>query len=144
MLAEVSARRSARMIRKCRCNTGQSVRQKPVAAFVTDLQPIGYRLKHNRVARFRLYLGGAWKLGAEEGGSRSPSLLLQRETRPKRWMDYLAMYRLGRRSHSQVLDNVPNVPQAATCELFRPNLAGKVKKDSEAAVASGSRPIANY
>jgi hypothetical protein len=54
-------------------------------------------------------------------------------------MDYLATFRLGRRSHSQVLDSVPNVPQAVTRELFRLNLAGKVKKGSEAAVASGSR-----
>jgi hypothetical protein len=131
------------MIRKSRCNTGLSVRQKPVAAFVTDLQPTGYRLKHNRVTRFQLYLDGAWKLGAEEGGSRSPSLLLQRETSPKRWMDYLAMFRLGRRSHSQVLDNVPNVPQAATWRAVPAEFGRQSEKGSEAAVASGSRRIAN-
>jgi len=53
------------------------------------------------------------------------------ETSPKRGRDYLAMFCLGRRSHSQVLDNVPNVPHAVTCEPFRLNfgdLAGKVKK----------------
>ena len=49
------------------------------------------------------------------------------------------MFRLGRRSHSQVLDNVPNVPQAVTCELFPAEFGRQSEKHSEAAVASGSR-----
>lgn len=56
-------------------------------------------------------------------------------------MKYPLMFRLGQKSHSPTLDNVP---KAVNAELSRVNLGSKVKAGNTVAITCGSHRIANY